>query len=215
MTTPSAVGARTWLWRDGTISEAQDPTWSGLDRAALYGDGLFETIRVAAGRAIELAAHLERLHRSARTLGFPGIDEVEVDTNFGNHSIQGDQPRTAIGVVEDNQLLVVVVDGRSPGYSAGATLTELATWMKGLGAVTAYNIDGGGSSTFYFDGEVRGWVTSGGYAHAAGLSVAIGYVPKEIADVTAGWSIELLGEVLPARLQAEPLFDPSGAKMRG
>lgn len=71
-----------------------------------------------------------------------------------------------------------------------------------------------GDEPIYLDGEVRGWVTSGGYAHASGLSVAVGYVPKEIADVAAGWSIELLGEVLPARLQAEPLFDPSGEKMR-
>lgn len=71
-----------------------------------------------------------------------------------------------------------------------------------------------GDEPIYLDGAVRGWVTSGGYAHASGLSVAVGYVPKEIADVAAGWSIELLGEVLPARLQAEPLFDPSGAKMR-
>ena len=62
---------------------------------------------------------------------------------------------------------------------------------------------------------MRGWVTSGGYAHAAGLSVAVGYVPKEIAEVEDGWSIELLGEVLPARLQAEPLFDPEGVRMRG
>ncbi|WP_421577793.1 GcvT family protein [Shinella sp. M31] len=71
-----------------------------------------------------------------------------------------------------------------------------------------------GDEPIYLDGEVRGWVTSGGYAHASGLSVAVGYVPKEIAHVVSGWSIELLGEVLPARLQAEPLFDPSGAKMR-
>lgn len=72
-----------------------------------------------------------------------------------------------------------------------------------------------GDEPIYLDGAVRGWVTSGGYAHASSLSVAVGYVPKEIADVAVGWSIELLGEVLPARLQAEPLFDPSGAKMRG
>ncbi len=91
-----------------------------------------------------------------------GIDDVEVDTNFGNHSIQGDQPRTAIGVVDDNHLLVVVVDGRSAGYSAGATMTELATLMKGLGAVTAYNLDGGGSSTLWFDGEVVNRPSNGG-----------------------------------------------------
>jgi dimethylglycine dehydrogenase len=72
-----------------------------------------------------------------------------------------------------------------------------------------------GDEPIYLDGAVRGWVTSGGYAHAAGVSVAVGYVPKEIADIEAGWSIELLGEVLAARLQPEPLFDASGAKMRG
>ncbi|MXN49082.1 FAD-dependent oxidoreductase [Shinella kummerowiae] len=72
-----------------------------------------------------------------------------------------------------------------------------------------------GDEPIYLDGAVRGWVTSGGYAHAAGVSVAVGYVPKEIADIEAGWSIELLGEVLAARLQPEPLFDATGAKMRG
>jgi len=81
-----------------------------------------------------------------------GIEDVEVDTNVGNHSIQGEQPRTAVGVVDDNHLVFVVVDGRSPGYSAGVTMTGLAEIMQGLGATTAYNIDGGGSSTMYFDG---------------------------------------------------------------
>ncbi|MFD0046833.1 phosphodiester glycosidase family protein [Pseudarthrobacter scleromae] len=81
-----------------------------------------------------------------------GIEDVEVDTNFGNHSIQGEQPRTAVGIIDDNHLVFVVVDGRSPGYSAGVTMTGLAGIMQGLGATTAYNIDGGGSSTMYFNG---------------------------------------------------------------
>lgn len=83
-----------------------------------------------------------------------GIDDVEVDTNFGNHSIQGEQPRTAVGVIDDNHLVFVVVDGRSPGYSAGVTMTGLAEIMQGLGATTAYNLDGGGSSTMVFGGEL-------------------------------------------------------------
>ena len=81
-----------------------------------------------------------------------GIEDVEVDTNFGNHSIQGEQPRTAVGIIDENHLVFVVVDGRSPGYSAGVTMTGLAEIMQGLGATTAYNIDGGGSSTMYFNG---------------------------------------------------------------
>lgn len=52
-------------------------------------------------------------------------------------------------------------------------------------------------------------------AHVAGLSVAIGYVPKEIADEVEGWSIEILGEILPACLRAEPLFDAGRTRMRG
>ncbi len=84
----------------------------------------------------------------------PGIDQVEIDTNFGNHSIQGEQPRTAVGVIDANHLVFVVVDGREEGYSRGATLPELAGIMLELGATTAYNLDGGGSSTLYFSGEV-------------------------------------------------------------
>ena len=91
-----------------------------------------------------------------------GIDEVEVDTNFGNHSIQGDQPRTAIGVIDDNHLVFVVVDGRQTGYSAGVDMIELAEIMLELGAETAYNLDGGGSSTLYFNGEVVNSPSNGG-----------------------------------------------------
>ncbi|MBV7519511.1 FAD-dependent oxidoreductase [Ensifer sp. ENS12] len=71
-----------------------------------------------------------------------------------------------------------------------------------------------GDEPIYLDGVVRGWVTSGGYAHTSGVSVAMGYVSKEIADRSDGWSIELLGEILPARLQANPLFDANGQRMR-
>ncbi len=91
-----------------------------------------------------------------------GIDSVEVDTNVGNHSIQGDQPRTAVGVIDDNHLVFVVVDGRQEGYSEGVTLPELADIMLSLGATTAYNLDGGGSSTMYFDGQVVNSPSNGG-----------------------------------------------------
>jgi len=57
-------------------------------------------------------------------------------------------------VLPPRDLVFVVVDGRSPGYSAGVTMTGLAQIMKDLGATTAYNIDGGGSSTMYFNGSL-------------------------------------------------------------
>ena len=72
-----------------------------------------------------------------------------------------------------------------------------------------------GDEAIWFDGAVRGWVTSGGYAHNSGASVAMGYVPKEIADEPDGFEIELLGKRYPARLQASPLFDANFERMRG
>ncbi|MCB9379171.1 MAG: phosphodiester glycosidase family protein [Acidimicrobiaceae bacterium] len=82
-----------------------------------------------------------------------GIDQVEVDTNIGNHSIQGNQPRTGIGMISANHFVFVVVDGRS-SESAGMTMPEFAQLFVDLGAQTAYNLDGGGSATMYFNGEV-------------------------------------------------------------
>ncbi len=83
-----------------------------------------------------------------------GLDNVEIDTNFGNHSIQGANPRTGIGIIDANHFVFVVVDGRSPGYSRGVTLTGYAQIFKDLGCTAAYNLDGGGSSTLYFMGRV-------------------------------------------------------------
>lgn len=91
-----------------------------------------------------------------------GIDQVEVDTNFGNHSIQGYQPRTAIGWVDDAHYVMVVVDGRDEGYSRGVTLPELAGIMVSLGCQCAYNLDGGGSSAMYFNGEIVNRPSNGG-----------------------------------------------------
>ena len=69
------------------------------------------------------------------------------------------------------------------------------------------------------DGEWRvvGWVTSGGYAHYVGKSMAQGYVPAALAeDESEGlFEIEILGHRRPARINVEPPFDPSGEKMRG
>jgi hypothetical protein len=59
-------------------------------------------------------------------------------------------PRTAAGVSRDGRtLLLLVVDGRQPGWSIGATLPELAQLMLDAGAWNAVNLDGGGSSALW------------------------------------------------------------------
>jgi exopolysaccharide biosynthesis protein len=81
------------------------------------------------------------------------IDTYEAVSN-PKHPIQGTNPRTGIGMISNNHFVFVVVDGRNPGYSRGVTLAEFAQIFKDLGCTTAYNLDGGGSSTMYFMGEV-------------------------------------------------------------
>ncbi len=57
-------------------------------------------------------------------------------------------PRTSVGITSDGDLIILVVDGRMPVHSNGATVVDLARLMQKLGADTAINLDGGGSSTF-------------------------------------------------------------------
>lgn len=69
-------------------------------------------------------------------------------------SIQGRQPRTGIGLLSPNHFVMIVVDGRGAGGSRGVTMPEFADMFLDAGATTAFNLDGGGSATMYFDGEV-------------------------------------------------------------
>ena len=70
-------------------------------------------------------------------------------------------PRTAIGIIDENHYIIVVSDGRT-SESEGLSLYQLAEIMKSYGAKTAYNLDGGGSSTLYFNGQVINKPTTGG-----------------------------------------------------
>ncbi|PWW04304.1 dimethylglycine dehydrogenase [Hoeflea marina] len=67
------------------------------------------------------------------------------------------------------------------------------------------------------DWRVVGWITSGGFAHFVGHSMAQGYIPSQLAtrDETGLFEIEILGIRRAARIAIEPPFDPSGDKMRG
>jgi len=63
-------------------------------------------------------------------------------------------PRTAIGQKKDGTVLFLVIDGRQPGYSLGATLRDVQDVLYEKGAYIAANLDGGSSSTLYLNGKV-------------------------------------------------------------
>ena len=87
--------------------------------------------------------------------------EVAVTENDEVGMAMASNPRTAIGTVAKNHYLFVVSDGRT-SESAGLSLYELANFIKSLGATNVYNLDGGGSSTMVFQGEVVNNPTTNG-----------------------------------------------------
>jgi dimethylglycine dehydrogenase len=80
--------------------------------------------------------------------------------------------------------------------------------------VEADDADVLGDEPIWHDGQVVGWVTSGGFAHYVDKSLAQGYVPAELARANGAFEIEIIGERRQAAVIAEPLFDPEGARMR-
>ena len=63
------------------------------------------------------------------------------------------EPRTAIGLTQNNKLFLVTIDGRQPGKSIGFTGKELADYMLSLSVYDAAFLDGGGSTTMWVDGK--------------------------------------------------------------
>ena len=87
--------------------------------------------------------------------------EIVVDTNSEVGQSMSSNPRTAIGIIDENHYIIIVSDGRT-SESEGLSLYEMAEVMKSYGVKTAYNLDGGGSSTLYFNGQVINKPTTNG-----------------------------------------------------
>jgi dimethylglycine dehydrogenase len=77
------------------------------------------------------------------------------------------------------------------------------------------DIDVSNDEAILKDGECVGYVTSGGYAHHVQQSMALGYVPSDLAHGGTTFEVEINGEMYAARIVDEALYDPAGARMRG
>jgi Phosphodiester glycosidase len=115
----------------------------------------------AAGRPVDIGTSSVILGAGPRLLRAGGIAVAAGPEGFNPPQapsffrtfVAGRNPRTLAGVRPDGTLLLVTVDGRRPGWSAGMTLYEAARLMLSLGARDALNLDGGGSSTMTIRGE--------------------------------------------------------------
>ena len=131
---------------------------------AIYKDGSFKIIYED-----EISADQLVKDGVVNLLAFgPSLVEngkIAVSENEEVGQAMADNPRTAIGVIEESDgsvhYIVIVSDGRT-SESSGLTLYEMAELMKSYGVTTAYNLDGGGSSTMYFNGQVINKPTTNG-----------------------------------------------------
>ncbi|MBL8906282.1 MAG: FAD-dependent oxidoreductase, partial [Rhizobiales bacterium] len=99
-----------------------------------------------------------------------------------------------------------------------AALKEKAEGVKrrlSTFVVDANDADVWGDEPIWLDGKVEGFVTSGGYAHHARKSVAMGFLPVEKIRDGLKVEIEILGERRPAVVVTEALFDPRAERLRG
>ncbi|MGQ7688270.1 phosphodiester glycosidase family protein [Streptococcus suis] len=127
---------------------------------AIYAEGSFEIVYEDEVTAQELIDKgVVNLLAFGPSLVEDG--EIVVDTSTEVGRAMASNPRTAIGIIDENHYIIVVADGRTT-ESEGLSLYQMAEIMKEYGATTAYNLDGGGSSTLYFNGQVINNPTTNG-----------------------------------------------------
>lgn len=147
-----------YVLRNGVLY--RNTSASGQVDLVIYNDGSFAIINETDVTAEELLADgAQQVLSFGPALIEDGTVVVSEDDEVGKAKTSN--PRTAIGIIDDLHYLFVVSDGRTD-ESAGLSLFQLAEFMKELGVTTAYNLDGGGSSTMYFNGEVINNPTTNG-----------------------------------------------------
>lgn len=127
---------------------------------AIYKDGSFKIIyenQISADQLVQDG--VVNLLAFGPSLVENGEISVGINTEVGQ--AMASNPRTAIGIIDENHYIIVVSDGRT-SESKGLSLYQIAEVMKSYGVKTAYNLDGGGSSTLYFNGQVINKPTTGG-----------------------------------------------------
>ncbi|MGF7143886.1 exopolysaccharide biosynthesis protein [Anaerotaenia torta] len=152
------VQTKGYVLRNGILyRESAD---SGQEDLVVWGDGSFEIITendILASKLLEKGA-VQLLSFGPALVKNGGI---AVSENDEVDKAKASNPRTAMGIIDGLHYVFIVSDGRTRD-SSGLSLYQLAEFMQGLGADIAYNLDGGGSSTMVFNGEVINNPTTNG-----------------------------------------------------
>lgn len=145
--------------RNGVLYRSNKRNGSN-DVLAVYNDGSFVTMKEENVDAQNLLdSGVLQLFSFGPTLVDNG--QISVSANQEVEQSMNSNPRTAIGMISPLHYVFVVSDGRT-SESAGLSLAQLAAVMQDAGCQFAYNLDGGGSSTMWFMGDVVNNPTTNG-----------------------------------------------------
>ncbi|MBR3306258.1 MAG: phosphodiester glycosidase family protein [Lachnospiraceae bacterium] len=138
----------------------RDEPESGNEDLVIYEDGSFAIVNEDMVTAQEL---LEDGAAQVFSFGPALIEEGSISVRAGQEvgRAMHSNPRTAIGIMGPGHYIFLVSDGRTD-ENAGMSLLQLAEFMETLDVETAYNLDGGGSSTMIFMDELKNQPTGGG-----------------------------------------------------
>lgn len=164
------------VYQDVALKTAADRTTGSIDDLIIRKDGSFAIINEAQTPMSALLAD-----GAQQVLAFgPAMLENGALRVSGNEKglARALNPRTAIGIYEPGHYVFVVAEGRQKPKNCGISVYRLAQFMQELGVQTAYNLDGGGSSALWFNGQLINHPTTDGKTFAErGVSdiVYIGY----------------------------------------
>jgi dimethylglycine dehydrogenase len=166
-----------------------------------YQRALYDTL-VKSGREFGL-----------KHIGGRALNAMRIEKNFGTWAREY---RPIYGPYEAGLGRYVDLNkGSFIGRTAAAEEKHSGGALRLLGfKVDAADADALGDEPIWHDGKVVGWVTSGGYGHRIGASLALGYVPAAVATADSGFEVEIIGERRHAVRLNGAAFDSSGALLR-
>lgn len=163
-----------YVARNGTLYRG-DKRSNKTEDLVIYNDGSFDIIVEG-----EISAE-EVFNRGVlQILSFgPSMvknGELTIEESTARNLNTINNPRTGIGIIEPLHYVFVTTDGRV-NNNKGLSVYQLGVFMQSLGVTTAYNLDGGGSSTMYFNGNLVNIPSDGSYIGERNVSdiVYIGY----------------------------------------
>jgi len=186
-----------WVGRISFTGELGFEIWVATDAQRALYDAL-----------LDAGADLGLKHFGARAL-----NSLRLEKSFGNWAREYRPVYTAAEAGLDR-----FVDLSKPEF-IGRTAAVADREHGPLRRLVTLVIDAGdadamGDEPVWHEDKVVGWVTSGGFGHCVNRSIALAYVPALLA-AQADFEVEILGERRPAKRVAQPLYDPSGQRMRG